>query len=72
MFNVQGASKHTCGVLAVLCGKTLEDRQKQDAADSLRYPFPDIVSSGRLEVRSGTQLFSCNYDICVLLHVFLF
>ncbi|PSS07285.1 AT-rich interactive domain-containing protein [Actinidia chinensis var. chinensis] len=52
MFNVQGASKHTCGVLAVLCGKTLEDRQKQDAADSLRYPFPDIVSSGRLEVQT--------------------
>ncbi|XP_057459848.1 AT-rich interactive domain-containing protein 4-like [Actinidia eriantha] len=52
MFNVQGASKHTCGVLAVLCGKTLEDRQKQDAADSVRYPFPDIVSSGRLEVQT--------------------
>ncbi|GFZ04347.1 ARID/BRIGHT DNA-binding domain-containing protein [Actinidia rufa] len=52
MFNVQGASKHACGVLAVLCGKTLEDRQKQNAADSLRYPFPDIVSSGRLEVQT--------------------
>ncbi|XP_057505146.1 AT-rich interactive domain-containing protein 4-like [Actinidia eriantha] len=52
MFNIQGASKHTCDVLVVLCGTISEDRQKHDAADSLRYPFPEIVSSGRLEVQT--------------------
>ena len=55
MFNVQGASKHTCGVLVVLCGRISEDRQKHDVADSLRYPFPEIVSSGRLEVQINSQ-----------------
>ncbi|KAG5538031.1 hypothetical protein RHGRI_025202 [Rhododendron griersonianum] len=52
MFSVQGASKNTCGVLAVLCGRTFEEKQKQDAADARRYPFPEIVSSGRLEVQT--------------------
>ncbi|KAL6996195.1 AT-rich interactive domain-containing protein 4 [Sarracenia purpurea var. burkii] len=29
-----------------------EDEQKQDATNNLKYPFPDIVSSGRLEVQT--------------------
>ncbi|XP_028064254.1 AT-rich interactive domain-containing protein 4 [Camellia sinensis] len=52
MFHVQGASKHTCGLLAVLSGRSSEYKHKQGADDGLRYPFPEIVSSGRLEVQT--------------------
>ncbi|KAF8388676.1 hypothetical protein HHK36_025356 [Tetracentron sinense] len=53
MFHAQGASKHTCGLLAVLCGKIPEYKQKQEVSeDRPRYPFPELVSSGRLEVQT--------------------
>ncbi|GMQ07974.1 hypothetical protein CsSME_00051932 [Camellia sinensis var. sinensis] len=52
MFHVQGASKHTCGLLAVLSGRSSEYKHKQGADDGLTYPFPEIVSSGRLEVQT--------------------
>lgn len=70
MFNVQGASKNTCGVLAVLCGRTFEEKQKQDAADTRRYPFPEIVSSGRLEVWSDSKWLKF-YVMCSLCHHFV-
>lgn len=53
MFHIQGASKHTCGLLAVLCGRTYKFKQKEDISDTAsRFPFPEIVSSGRLEVQT--------------------
>ncbi|XP_057981938.1 AT-rich interactive domain-containing protein 4 isoform X2 [Malania oleifera] len=53
MFHSQGASKHSCSLLAVTCGKT---SQKQDVSeDQQGYPFPDMVSSGRLEVQVLTK-----------------
>ncbi|XP_052180658.1 AT-rich interactive domain-containing protein 4-like isoform X2 [Diospyros lotus] len=55
MFHVQGPLKHTCSLLAVLCGRTSGDRQKQNADDGLGYPFPEIASSGRLEVQTLTN-----------------
>uniref|UniRef100_A0A5B6Z6T6 ARID domain-containing protein n=2 Tax=Davidia involucrata TaxID=16924 RepID=A0A5B6Z6T6_DAVIN len=53
MCHTQGASEHTCGLLAVVCRRTSENKQKQDVPeDRRRYPFPEIVSSGRLEVQT--------------------
>ncbi|CAK9179829.1 unnamed protein product, partial [Ilex paraguariensis] len=52
MSHIQVASKHTCGLLAISCGST-ENNPKQDGlGDSPRYPFPELVSSGRLEVQT--------------------
>ncbi|CAK9144671.1 unnamed protein product [Ilex paraguariensis] len=52
MSQIQGASKHTCGLLAVLCGNT-ENKSKQYVLGGRpRYPFPELVSSGRLEVQT--------------------
>lgn len=51
MFHCQGASRQSCSLLAVLCGRTSEYDQKKDVHDGKpRYCFPEIVSSGRLEV----------------------
>ncbi|KAF9616149.1 hypothetical protein IFM89_028615 [Coptis chinensis] len=48
MSSVQGApSKYACSLLAVICGK-FKDRQE----DVKRYPFPELASSGRLEVQT--------------------
>ncbi|KAA8540205.1 hypothetical protein F0562_024232 [Nyssa sinensis] len=53
MCHTQGASEHTCGLLAVVCGRTSENKQKHDVPeDWRRYPFPEIISSGRLEVQT--------------------
>ncbi|KAI7985846.1 AT-rich interactive domain-containing protein 4 [Camellia lanceoleosa] len=41
-----------CFGVDVLSGRSSEYRQKQGADDGLRYPFPEIVSSGRLEVQT--------------------
>uniref|UniRef100_A0A7C9AA48 ARID domain-containing protein n=1 Tax=Opuntia streptacantha TaxID=393608 RepID=A0A7C9AA48_OPUST len=47
--NAQGASKHNCSLLAVLC----EDKLREGPTEErLKYPFPELVSSGRLEVRT--------------------
>ncbi|KAK9282431.1 hypothetical protein L1049_005348 [Liquidambar formosana] len=57
MFHKEGASRHTCGLLAVKCGPTIpEHKQRQDVLeDRPIYPFPEMVSSGRLEVRTLTN-----------------
>ncbi|KAF9617662.1 hypothetical protein IFM89_037805 [Coptis chinensis] len=48
MSSVQGPpSKYACSLLAVLCRK-LKDKQE----DVKRYPFPELTSSGRLEVQT--------------------
>lgn len=45
-FHVQGASRHYCTLLAVMCGT-----QSSLSREDLKYPFPEITSSGRLEVQ---------------------
>ncbi|GAB4841934.1 AT-rich interactive domain-containing protein 4 [Ancistrocladus abbreviatus] len=54
MFHMQGASKHSCSLLAVVFGRVSDDKQRQDAEEDhgLRYPFPKLASSGRLEVQT--------------------
>ncbi|KAI4344662.1 hypothetical protein L6164_011861 [Bauhinia variegata] len=57
MIHALGSSRH-CSVLAVLCGKSREDQQKQKqdtSEDRPQYPFPELVSSGRLEVKILTK-----------------
>ncbi|XAR49836.1 hypothetical protein NMG60_11003991 [Bertholletia excelsa] len=51
MFQVQGGSKQTCSLLAVF-SRNSENKQKQDEDAGLRYPVPEIASSGRLEVQT--------------------
>ncbi|KAF8401159.1 hypothetical protein HHK36_014463 [Tetracentron sinense] len=56
MFHAQGPSKHTCGLLAVLCGKISNNKQNQEVSeDRPIYPVPELVSSGRLEVQTLTN-----------------
>ncbi|GAV70983.1 ARID domain-containing protein [Cephalotus follicularis] len=51
MFHASGSSRNHCSLLAVLCGKNTDNRQKQLVSDDkIRYPFPELTSSGRLEV----------------------
>lgn len=51
MSQIQGAPKYCCSFLAVFSGRrTIEDEQSKDIDSKIRYPFPDLVSSGRLEV----------------------
>ncbi|XP_022844418.1 AT-rich interactive domain-containing protein 4 [Olea europaea var. sylvestris] len=53
MLHTQGASKNTCNLLAVYCGRTAENKQERDVADEKPiFPFPVIVSSGHLEVQT--------------------
>ncbi|KAG8380212.1 hypothetical protein BUALT_Bualt07G0169900 [Buddleja alternifolia] len=53
MFHTQGALKNTCNLLAVVCGETSENKPKQDVVnEKRRFPFPEIASSGRLEVQT--------------------
>lgn len=47
--NIHGTSKQSCSVLAVLCDSKLRECQTEDR---LRYPFPELASSSRLEVRT--------------------
>ncbi|XWS72334.1 hypothetical protein CRYUN_Cryun02cG0031100 [Craigia yunnanensis] len=53
MFSPQGSSRNHCSLLAVLCGGKISDnKQKQPVSDDKpRYPFPELASSGRLEVQ---------------------
>lgn len=46
--NAQGASKQNCSLLAVVC----EDKLRGATEERLKYPFPELVSRGRLEVRT--------------------
>lgn len=51
MFHAQSSSRNHCSLLAVLSSKFVDDKQKQAATDDKpKYPFPEIASSGRLEV----------------------
>ncbi|GMH03839.1 hypothetical protein Nepgr_005678 [Nepenthes gracilis] len=53
MFYMQGAPKYSCRLLAVTCGRTSEDIQRQDAkANHGGYPFPQLASSGCLEIQT--------------------
>ncbi|XP_047962528.1 AT-rich interactive domain-containing protein 4-like [Salvia hispanica] len=53
MFHTQGALKHTCNLLAVLCSEAAESTRNQDVSEERRrFPFPEIASSGRLEVQT--------------------
>ncbi|KAK6911804.1 ARID DNA-binding domain [Dillenia turbinata] len=53
MFHSQGASKYSCSLLAVTCGRICDEKPKQDIPNEpLRFPFPKMVSSGRLEVHA--------------------
>ena len=53
MFHSQGSSKQTCTLLVVTCGKLSESNRKKDVLDDDRpvYPFLELTSSGRLEVK---------------------
>lgn len=46
--NAQGASKQNCSLLAVVC----VDKLRGTTEERLKYPFPELVSRGRLEVRT--------------------
>ncbi|XP_024971327.1 AT-rich interactive domain-containing protein 4 [Cynara cardunculus var. scolymus] len=53
MFHAQGTTKHTCCMLAVLCGRNSNNKDDYDVQGTgLRFPFPEITSSGRLEVQT--------------------
>ncbi|XP_072992047.1 AT-rich interactive domain-containing protein 4-like isoform X1 [Typha latifolia] len=49
MLQTQGFARQNCRLLAVLCGKFV-DRRRQELKQCPSYPFPELVSSGRLEV----------------------
>ncbi|KAL5583381.1 hypothetical protein UlMin_015823 [Ulmus minor] len=53
MFHSQGTSKQTCSLLAVTCGKIYDSKRKKDVPE--KYPFPELISSGRLEVQTLTK-----------------
>jgi hypothetical protein len=55
MSQIQSFSRQNCVLLAVLCGKHAEKRaQARSGLEAKRlrpsYPFPELSSSGRLEV----------------------
>ncbi|OWM74344.1 hypothetical protein CDL15_Pgr013248 [Punica granatum] len=51
MFCAQGSYRNHCSLLAVICGKISDEKQKQTVSEAQpSYPFPELVSSGRLEV----------------------
>ncbi|KAJ7963354.1 AT-rich interactive domain-containing protein 4-like [Quillaja saponaria] len=52
MFHSQGASKQTCSLLAVTCDRSFDHELNEAPHDQPRYPFPELVSSGRLEVQT--------------------
>ncbi|KAG7013957.1 AT-rich interactive domain-containing protein 4 [Cucurbita argyrosperma subsp. argyrosperma] len=52
VFHSQVPSRYTCRLLAIPCGSVPEDKFKKDnPEDEQRYPFPQLNSSGRLEVQ---------------------
>lgn len=54
MINVQGGSnsKYSCSLLAVLCGNVVHDDHKLKQHDEREFKFPELCSSGRLEVQN--------------------
>ncbi|GAB2284466.1 hypothetical protein Dimus_018917 [Dionaea muscipula] len=56
MFHSQGASKQSCSALGVVCGEFSQDKQWHDAQEhQFRDPFPELASSGSLEVQTLTS-----------------
>ena len=49
MFHAQGPLRNHCTLLAVLCGKS-GDQKLPLSDDKPRYPLPELASTGRLEV----------------------
>jgi hypothetical protein len=49
MFHAQGPLRNHCTLLAVLCGKSGEQKLPL-SDDKPRYPLPELESTGRLEV----------------------
>ncbi|KAI4355366.1 hypothetical protein L6164_004147 [Bauhinia variegata] len=53
MFHPQGALKQTCSLLAVTSDKSFEhELEKKFQHNQPKYPFPELTSSGRLEVQT--------------------
>lgn len=54
MYHIQGTSKQHCSLLAVLCGDFHERQagEEKPQPSSSSYPFPELVSSGRLEIQT--------------------
>lgn len=53
MFHNQGALRQGCSLLAVLCGRKPERKHSEEIfGDGPVYQFPELVSSGRLEVQT--------------------
>ncbi|KAK9131528.1 hypothetical protein Sjap_012015 [Stephania japonica] len=56
MFHAQGALKNSCTLLAVVCGKAPDIKPQPGLSDKpASYPFPELSSSGRLEVHTLTK-----------------
>ncbi|KAM7259439.1 hypothetical protein ACFE04_015180 [Oxalis oulophora] len=55
MFHGSGSSRNHCTLLAVLCGNSSNTVVTDISADLLNYPFPELISSGRLEVQVLTN-----------------
>ena len=49
MFHAQGPLRNHCTLLAVLCGKSGEQKLPL-SDDKPRYPLPELASTGRLDV----------------------
>ncbi|WCJ42879.1 ARID/BRIGHT DNA-binding domain-containing protein [Euphorbia peplus] len=54
MFHAQGPSRNHCSLLAVLSGDS-KQKQSLPGDNKPRYPFPELTSSGRLEVQTLTN-----------------
>lgn len=52
MLPVTGASKTSCGLLAVFCGTSPNSGRHEVSENGAKYPIPELVSSGRLEVQT--------------------
>ncbi|KAL4584467.1 hypothetical protein LXL04_009069 [Taraxacum kok-saghyz] len=53
MIHAQGTAKHTCCMLAVLSGRNSNNNNDFDVhRTGFKFPFPEITSSGRLEVQT--------------------
>ncbi|XP_042398717.1 AT-rich interactive domain-containing protein 4-like isoform X1 [Zingiber officinale] len=49
MYQSRGSSKQSCRLIAVLCGKFAD---RQEVKCQRLYPFPELLSSGRIEVHT--------------------
>ncbi|KAK7381917.1 hypothetical protein VNO80_00476 [Phaseolus coccineus] len=49
-FHPHGAPKHACTLLAVTCGASFAEHKASQ--NQHKYPFPELVSAGRLEVQT--------------------